>query len=189
MQVGTLSLPLFVAIKEERFRFSSGYDQVEDVIGVAQPVRFNSQYHCYFDLYSRYCDCEPQRQSFFSYPPQRSARVGGTTTRRRPAATKCTWGARTTGRLWTPVRRSTAHWPPLLPTRSSSSFWRLRWIPTTKSASAETSASEFAMRHRKHLTFLSVLHSTLFSQNFVYSHLPVLFKMYWNFIHEKQMYF
>ena len=31
------------AIKEERFRFGNGYDQVEDVIGVAQPVRFNSK--------------------------------------------------------------------------------------------------------------------------------------------------
>lgn len=30
-------------IKEERFRYGSGYDQVEDVIGVAQPVRFNSK--------------------------------------------------------------------------------------------------------------------------------------------------
>lgn len=32
------------AIKEERFHFGNGYDQVEDVIGVAQPVRFNSKY-------------------------------------------------------------------------------------------------------------------------------------------------
>lgn len=30
-------------MKEERFRFGKGYDQVEDVIGVAQPVRFNSK--------------------------------------------------------------------------------------------------------------------------------------------------
>lgn len=34
----------FAAIKEERFRFGNGYDQVEDVIGVAQPVRFNSKH-------------------------------------------------------------------------------------------------------------------------------------------------
>lgn len=33
----------FAAIKEERFRFGRGYDHVEDVIGVAQPVRFNSE--------------------------------------------------------------------------------------------------------------------------------------------------
>lgn len=31
-------------MKEERFRFGNGYDQVEDVIGVAQPVRFNSKH-------------------------------------------------------------------------------------------------------------------------------------------------
>lgn len=35
----------FLAAKEERFRFANGYDQVEDVIGVAQPVRFNSKRH------------------------------------------------------------------------------------------------------------------------------------------------
>ncbi len=35
---------VFAAIKEERFRFGNGYDQVEDVIGVAQPVRFNSKH-------------------------------------------------------------------------------------------------------------------------------------------------
>lgn len=37
----------FLAIKEERFRFGNGYDQVEDVIGVAQPVRFNSKHHTF----------------------------------------------------------------------------------------------------------------------------------------------
>lgn len=30
-------------MKEERYRYGNGYDQVEDVIGVAQPVRFNSK--------------------------------------------------------------------------------------------------------------------------------------------------
>lgn len=34
---------MFAAMKEERFRFGNGYDQVEDVMGVAQPVRFNSK--------------------------------------------------------------------------------------------------------------------------------------------------
>lgn len=38
-----LSLLFCAAIKEERFRFGNGYDQVEDVMGVAQPVRFNSK--------------------------------------------------------------------------------------------------------------------------------------------------
>lgn len=37
------SLLFCPAIKEERFRFSNGYDQVEDIIGVAQPMRFNSK--------------------------------------------------------------------------------------------------------------------------------------------------
>lgn len=37
----------FLAIKEERFRFGSGYDQVEDILGVAQPVRFNSERHSF----------------------------------------------------------------------------------------------------------------------------------------------
>lgn len=40
----------FSAIKEERFRFGNGYDQVEDVVGVAQPVRFNSKRHASFQL-------------------------------------------------------------------------------------------------------------------------------------------
>ena len=35
---------IFAATKEERFRFGNGHDQVEDVIGVAQPVRFNSKH-------------------------------------------------------------------------------------------------------------------------------------------------
>lgn len=34
---------MFAAVKEERFRFGNGYDQVEDVMGVAQPIRFNSK--------------------------------------------------------------------------------------------------------------------------------------------------
>ena len=34
---------LHTAIKEERYRYGNGYDQVEDVMGVAQPVRFNSK--------------------------------------------------------------------------------------------------------------------------------------------------
>lgn len=75
--------------------------------------------------------------------PQRNAPVGGTTTKKRPAATKCTWGMRTTGRPWILVRKSTAPWLLLSPTKSCSSYWRSRWILTRKSASAETSASEF----------------------------------------------
>lgn len=31
------------AMKEERYRYGSGFDQMEDVMGVAQPVRFNSK--------------------------------------------------------------------------------------------------------------------------------------------------
>lgn len=30
-------------MKEERYRYGSGFDQMEDVMGVAQPVRFNSK--------------------------------------------------------------------------------------------------------------------------------------------------
>lgn len=32
------------AMKEERYRYGSGFDQMEDVMGVAQPVRFNSKF-------------------------------------------------------------------------------------------------------------------------------------------------
>lgn len=32
-----------IAMKEERYRYGSGFDQIEDVMGVAQPVRFNSK--------------------------------------------------------------------------------------------------------------------------------------------------
>lgn len=31
-------------MKEERYRYGSGFDQMEDVMGVAQPVRFNSKF-------------------------------------------------------------------------------------------------------------------------------------------------
>lgn len=44
LRLFTFFIFYFAAIKEERFRFGPGYDQVEDVIGVAQPVRFNSKH-------------------------------------------------------------------------------------------------------------------------------------------------
>lgn len=132
----SLSLSFCSAIKEERFRFGTGYDQVEDVIGVAQPMRFNSK--------PQTLVWSPSRQRTMlttSHPRQRNAPAGGTTTRRPPAATRSTWGARTTGRLWKRVRRSTALWPPSSQTRSCSSSWRSKWTLMTKNATAWTSAS------------------------------------------------
>lgn len=83
-----LSLLFCAAIKEERFRFGNGYDQVEDVMGVAQPVRFNSKQQTFI------CSSvPPPRQRTMltaSHPRQRNAPAGGTTMRRRPAATRCT---------------------------------------------------------------------------------------------------
>ena len=49
----TLSNSL-AAVKEERFRFGNGYDQVEDVIGVAQPVRFNSKNLTFLSLFFKF---------------------------------------------------------------------------------------------------------------------------------------
>ena len=74
---------------------------------------------------------------------QRSARAAGTTTRRRPVATRCTCGRRTTGRPWTLARRSTARWPPSSQMRSCNSSLRSTWSLMTRSASRlEISASE-----------------------------------------------
>lgn len=92
---------VFAAIKEERFRFGNGYDQVEDVIGVAQPVRFNSKRltlpHLivvnYMVVESALCSRTQLSSTTtlkFLFHPQRNAPAGGTTTRRQPAATKCT---------------------------------------------------------------------------------------------------
>lgn len=39
----TDSAVFLAAMKEERYRYGSGFDQVEDVMGVAQPVRFTSK--------------------------------------------------------------------------------------------------------------------------------------------------
>lgn len=142
---------VFAALKEERYRYDSGFDKVEDVIGVAQPVRFNSKlpnYPCPTDLCILFfLPCAP-----LVYP-QRNARVDGTTTRRRPAVTKFTWGMRTSGRLWTLVRKSMALWLRLSPTRSCSSSLRSRWTLTTKCVSAETSASEY-IQETNHQSFL-----------------------------------
>lgn len=44
-------------IKEERFRFGNGYDQVEDVIGVAQPVRFNKKCPSGWHHYEKTASC------------------------------------------------------------------------------------------------------------------------------------
>lgn len=93
---------LYSAIKEERFRFGNGYDQVEDVMGVAQPVRFNSKRHTLNQvdviLESLSMTIEALKDTLPTHP-QRNAPPAGTTTKRQPAATRCTCGARTTGRL------------------------------------------------------------------------------------------
>ncbi|XP_037120832.1 integral membrane protein DGCR2/IDD isoform X2 [Syngnathus acus] len=44
-------------IKEERFRFGQGYDQVDDVIGVAQPVRFNKKCPSGWHHYEKTASC------------------------------------------------------------------------------------------------------------------------------------
>ncbi|XP_077593068.1 integral membrane protein DGCR2/IDD isoform X1 [Stigmatopora nigra] len=44
-------------IKEERFRFGQGYEQVEDVIGVAQPVRFNKKCPSGWHHYEKMASC------------------------------------------------------------------------------------------------------------------------------------
>lgn len=38
------------AIKEERFRFGNEYDEEDDFLGVAQPVRFNSKHRSLLSL-------------------------------------------------------------------------------------------------------------------------------------------
>lgn len=35
---------LSLAMKEARYRYGNSFEQVEDVMGVAQPVRFNSEF-------------------------------------------------------------------------------------------------------------------------------------------------
>ncbi len=62
--------------------------------------------------------------------------------KKRPAVIKSTCGARTTGRRWKPVRRSTAPSPHSAPMKSCSSSSRSRWTSTRKCASGRTSASE-----------------------------------------------
>ncbi|KAL2099958.1 hypothetical protein ACEWY4_004352 [Coilia grayii] len=44
-------------IKEERYRYSNGYDQVEDVMGVAQPVRFNKKCPSGWHHYEKTASC------------------------------------------------------------------------------------------------------------------------------------
>ncbi|XP_062410044.1 integral membrane protein DGCR2/IDD isoform X2 [Sardina pilchardus] len=44
-------------IKEERYRYGNGYDQVEDVMGVAQPVRFNKKCPTGWHHYERTASC------------------------------------------------------------------------------------------------------------------------------------
>ncbi|KAM4634592.1 integral membrane protein DGCR2/IDD isoform 1-T1 [Polymixia lowei] len=44
-------------MKEERFRFGNGFDQVEDVIGVAQPVRFNKKCPSGWHHYEKTASC------------------------------------------------------------------------------------------------------------------------------------
>lgn len=44
-------------IKEERYRYGNGFDQVEDVIGVAQPVRFNKKCPTGWHHYEKTASC------------------------------------------------------------------------------------------------------------------------------------
>ncbi|XP_030005106.1 integral membrane protein DGCR2/IDD isoform X1 [Sphaeramia orbicularis] len=44
-------------VKEERFHFGNSYDQVEDVIGVAQPVRFNKKCPSGWHHYEKTASC------------------------------------------------------------------------------------------------------------------------------------
>lgn len=44
-------------VKEERFRFESGYEDMEDVVGVAQPVRFNKKCPSGWHHYEKTASC------------------------------------------------------------------------------------------------------------------------------------
>ncbi|XP_060765046.1 integral membrane protein DGCR2/IDD isoform X3 [Neoarius graeffei] len=51
-----LATPLS-AMKEERYRYGSGFDQMEDVMGVAQPVRFNKKCPSGWHHYEKTSSC------------------------------------------------------------------------------------------------------------------------------------